>query len=319
MKIASFSQSKYKHSAKPGDDVALVIPDQVFAVFDGATDPTGAVYDGQSSGRFAARIAARTVAQLTLSGELRELPAMAIFQHISDAVKTEALRMNASHPPSTTAAIVLDTGNSYRVLLAGDSGVRINGDKVLQQHKLIDTVSTSARIAVFKQLSSTNDDADAVEAQTRSIIFSGLTKAIADGILSTADAERIVFHAAEASGLQNDIGPVDEFLMGGIRVQFHFANRQGHIMGYSSLNGGQVIADGTLDLTYAKPDVKSIELFTDGYLTLPAGIDVSDWEAEFARVETADFHKTGLHPAVKGSTSQEYCDDRTVLCLSGLL
>ncbi len=46
MNIASFSQSKYKNAATPGDDVALIIPGRVLAVFDGATDPTGASYGG---------------------------------------------------------------------------------------------------------------------------------------------------------------------------------------------------------------------------------------------------------------------------------
>ncbi|MGG2474568.1 hypothetical protein ACNVD4_04305, partial [Rhizobium sp. BR5] len=62
MNIASFSQSKYKNAAKPGDDVALIIPGRVLAVFDGATDPTGASYGGLSSGRIAALAAVNAVA-----------------------------------------------------------------------------------------------------------------------------------------------------------------------------------------------------------------------------------------------------------------
>lgn len=315
MNIASFSQSKYKNAATPGDDVALIIPGRVLAVFDGATDPTGASYGGLSSGRIAALAAANAVAKMGLDGTLETIAAPKLFQEISDILKSEAERINASHPPSTTLAIVADLGDSFRLLLAGDSGVRINGSRLLQHAKLIDRVSTSARIHVFKQLFASLGDGDAAEAKTRATIFSGLRAAVKAGIMSGADAEKVVTTAAAASGLQNEIEAVEEFLMGGIRVQPRYANRHGHVLGYASINGGMVIEDGTVDLSLAKDTINSLEIFTDGYLSLPTGIDVVDWEAEFARVEGADFHKINEYPSVKGSTSSESSDDRTVVCM----
>ncbi len=315
MNIASFSQSKYKNAATPGDDVALIMPGRILAVFDGATDPTGASYGGLSSGRIAALAAANAVAKMGLDGTLEKIAAPQLFQEISDILKSEAERINASHPPSTTLAIVADLGDSFRLLLAGDSGVRINGSRLLQHAKLIDRVSTSARIHVFKQLFASLGDGDAAEAKTRATIFSGLRAAVKAGIMSGADAEKVVTTAAAASGLQNEIEAVEEFLMGGIRVQPRYANRHGHVLGYASVNGGMVIEDGTVDLSLAKDTINSLEIFTDGYLSLPTGIDVVDWEAEFARVEGADFRKINEYPSVKGSTSSEFSDDRTVVCM----
>lgn len=313
MNIEVFSHSKYKGTAKPGDDVLLVIPDRVLAVFDGATDPTGRLYGKESSGRFAARIAARTVAQLDTAGELATLEAASIFQAISDAVRAEAGRMQASHPPSTTAAVVVDTGSHYRLLIAGDSGIRINGETVYQHHKLIDTVSTAARIAVFNILAAREGQGDETEMKTRQVIFAGLAKAEADGVLSAREAQEIVLAAGIAAGLADEQSIAGEFLTGGIRTQQGYANRAGHRLGYASLNGGTVIADGTRDMLIPKDEVSGIELFTDGYLTLPGGTRVADWEAEFARIEDADFHKISRYPAVKGSTSVEFCDDRSVI------
>ncbi|MCZ4430304.1 hypothetical protein O3S81_11375 [Agrobacterium sp. SOY23] len=315
MNIASFSQSKYKNAATPGDDVAILLPGKVLAVFDGATDPTGANYGGLSSGRIAALAAANAVAEMSIQGTLQNCEATALFQTISDILKREAQRINANHPPSTTLAIVVDMGDSFRLLLAGDSGVRINGTRLLQHGKLIDRVSTSARIHVFKQLFALLEDGDAAEAKTRATIFSGLRAAVKAGIMTMPDAENVIAAAAAASGLQNDIEAVEEFLMGGIRVQPHYANRQGHVLGYASVNGGEVIGEGTVDLSLAKDTVTSLEIFSDGYLSLPTGIDVTDWEAEFARVEAADFHKLSDYPSVKGSTTSEFSDDRTVICL----
>ncbi|MFK3777582.1 hypothetical protein [Agrobacterium sp. NPDC089420] len=316
MNIASFSQSKYKNAAMPGDDVALLIPGRVLAVFDGATDPTGASYNGLSSGRIAALAAARAVAEMSLDGTLETLAAPALFQNISDILKNEARRINASHPPSTTLAIVADMGDSFRLLLAGDSGIRINGARLLQHTKLIDMVSTSARIFVFKQIFAATGDGDEAEARTRATIFSGLRSAVENGVMTAQDADDVVIAAAAMSGLQNHMEAVEEFLMGGIRVQPQFANRRGHVLGYASINGGRVIDEGTVDLRISKQELSSLEIFTDGYLSLPVGTDIPAWEAEFARVEAADFHKLQDYPSVKGSTTAEFSDDRTVVCLN---
>jgi hypothetical protein len=315
MNIEVFSHSKYKNAAKAGDDITLIIPDKVYGVFDGATDPTGASYGGESSGRFAARIAAQTIARIAMGGELVALRVSDVLNQVSDAVSAEALRMKASHPPSTTAAIVFDLGDSYRFMLGGDTGVRINGTEVHQHHKLIDRVSTGARIAVFKILSGRDLPDDEAEMTTRSVIFGGLAEALKNNLLTQADVEAVVAAAIDASGLHAEPQVAREFVLGGIRSQQGYANLEGHVLGYASLNGKDMIMDGVADFTLPKNEVNSIEIFSDGYLSLPKGIRIEDWENEFALVETRDFHKLGPYPSVKGSTSQEFCDDRTVISI----
>ena len=68
-------------------------------------------------------------------------------------------------------------------------------------------------------------------------------------------------------------------------------------------------------LCFSRPRsaVQSIELFTDGYFSLPSEIDLATWEAEFQRVEEVDLHKIESFPAIKGSTSSEFSDDRSVV------
>lgn len=312
MNIEAFSRSKYKSGAKPGDDVMLIEPDGLLAVFDGATDPTGAFYNGESSGRIAARSAARRTVQLAASGKLANAPAQEIFQALSDGVRDAAIERNIAHPPSTTAAIVISTGDQYRLLALGDTGIRINGKIIYQHHKLIDTVSTKARIAIHGILSHKIADADQAETATRKVIFDGLETAVGSGRLSKSDAEEAIAAAVAAAGISVDIAA--QFLKGGIRTQFHYANSN-RPLGYASINGKDVILDGTTDVLLPKADVASIEIFSDGYVSIPGtGVHVADWESEFERVEVADFHKTGAFPAVKGSTSSENCDDRTIVC-----
>jgi hypothetical protein len=311
MNIEAFSRSKYKDMAKPGDDVILIEPDGVLAVFDGATDPTGAIYHGESSGRIAARSAARRTAKLAADRKLLDASAEEIFQALSDSVKDAATEHNIAHPPSTTAAIVVEAPDHYRLLALGDTGIRINGTDVYQHHKLIDTVSTAARVAVHGILTRKIADADDVEMATRKVIFSGLNAAVSAGSLTVNEAAEALAAAVTAARVSETIAA--DFLTGGIRTQFHHANAHGPL-GYASINGKQIILDGITNLRLPKADVRSIEIFSDGYVSIPAsGVAVHDWEKEFQRVELSDFHKTGAFPTVKGSTSFESCDDRTVV------
>ena len=95
--------------------------------------------------------------------------------------------------------------------------------------------------------------------------------------------------------------------------QHRFANHGDLPLGYASLNGKPLAGEGMLCFSRPRSAVQSIELFTDGYFSLPSEIDLAAWEAEFARVEEVDSHKIDRFPAIKGSTSSEFSDDRTVI------
>ena len=63
MQISSFNRSKYRSFEAPGEDVLLILPG-LYALFDGATDPTKTMLDGITSGRFAALTCAEAVGRL---------------------------------------------------------------------------------------------------------------------------------------------------------------------------------------------------------------------------------------------------------------
>ena len=50
MQIEATSISKYRSGQRLGDDVILIIPGCVYAVFDGATDARDTVIDGTPAG-----------------------------------------------------------------------------------------------------------------------------------------------------------------------------------------------------------------------------------------------------------------------------
>ena len=72
---------------------------------------------------------------------------------------------------------------------------------------------------------------------------------------------------------------------------------------------------GITDMHLPDAEVRSLEIFSDGYYGLPEGTHVTDWERRFAEIEIEDPHKIHAYPEVKGSSGAEFSDDRTVLCL----
>jgi hypothetical protein len=216
----------------------------------------------------------------------------------------------------TTAAIVEDAGACLHFLIVGDSGIRINGTELLRFNKDIDLIYTAGRVAVFRLLKARGWAGDALEQQTRQLVFKGLARAD-PALLSAPDVAQLLAlaQAACAPRLQPDaIAEVPQLLLAGIAGgQYGYCNRAGHSLGYAVLDGTHTQGPDVLSLSRPKSEVRSIELFTDGYMSCPAGTSVRDWEDEFFRVEAEDFHKCGAFAGVKGSSSTQFSDDRSVL------
>lgn len=315
MRLELFNRSKYRDGSAPGDDVPLALPGVIYGVFDGATDPLGTVVDGIAAGRLAALTVAAEMTAIALDPNLRQQPGTSIINHLSTALKVKTDPLNLQIPPSTTLAVALDFGDTWRFLMLGDSGIRLNGTEVHHHEKIIDHVSTVARVALFNELLSRNSDLDQVELRTRRGIFLGLDVAISEGILSAARAAEIVDQAITETMLEAFGKKVSQFLMGGIQTQFQFGNACGSPLCFDTMNGTLPQLGEFRDFERAKADITSIELFTDGYPSLPDTVSVIAWEAAFQTAEDHDFHKTGPLATVKGSTSMEYYDDRSVVVL----
>lgn len=320
MQIEATSISKYRSGQRLGDDVILIIPGCVYAVFDGATDARGTVIDGTPAGRLAALTVAQATAEAMQDPANRLLPADEIFELQSKALRKRTESTDLVIPPSTTLALALDCGSDWRFLILGDSGIRLNGVDVLQPTKLIDRVATRARLtlyAYFRQHFATQT-LDAIELATRRAIFLGLEETISNGQITWQCASDIVAQTIQFCGLAEHSSIVEAFLMGGICTQHRFANTAGTIFGFDTMNGTAPCLGQWIDRTRPKETVKSIEVFTDGFLTPPDQVDLAAWEAEFARMECQDFHMLGKFSAIKGGMSTEHHDDRSLILLKEL-
>lgn len=314
MQIEVFSRSKSRANRKTGDDVPLVVPGHIYAVFDGATDPFGTVVNGESAGHIAARTTAEFFAGAAFDPRLKALRGAALISQAADRLGAENTRLGLRVPASTTLAVVFEEAATFRILVLGDSGVRVNGQAIHVHHKLIDDVSTAARVATFRLLQD-RLAGDEVELTTRQVLFLGFQQACEDGLLTRAEAARTVDAISGEARFGAISDHVRHFLMGGIQTQFTHANNARSPLGYSGMNGSQPLLREMIEVRLPRAGVRTLELFTDGYFSIPAGTGLTAWEKEFEQVEQVDYHKIGAHRGVKGSTAAEYSDDRTIISL----
>lgn len=310
------SIGKDKSGRQLPDDVWVLQSGRLYGVFDGATSPTGARIDGMSSGRFAAWQCAAAAQRYALATPPQAYASADLLRAMSSDLAA-ALLAQGSQPGSaaTTAALALDAGDTLHFLLVGDSGVRINGREVMQVHKPVDEIYTAVRVALIKEaharlfqtgVSPNAQVLDALEFKTRQAVFTGLEDA--SSVLPSVKQQLQGTVAADALAMLPDL------LRLGIRGgQLPFMNRTDHSLGYAVLNGQTVQGPDLLMFSRPRADVRSLEFFTDGYMTPGAEPSVASWEAAWQNIEVQDPHKTEAWPNIKSSTQGEHWDDRTLL------
>lgn len=314
MLIESFSHPKRRDWTQQSEDTVLIMPG-VVGIFDGATDPLGRTVDDVSLGRLASETVAAECGRLFANGANFDLPAADLMRLLSDSLGKKTAELDCQEQPATTMVLVLFNGDEFRFVVNGDSGVRINCRQVLRHRKEIDDVAATARIKLFRIQSDRCDNADDVEINTRRAIFLGLSKSLADGQIRQSDVDRVIAAAHADSGASAPKQEIEDFLLGGIQNQHLFTNRDDCALGYSGLNGSAPLMRDVIDQTLPTNELRSIELFSDGYFQLPETPTIQCWEAAHEEVEHMDFHKVGAFANVKGSTSTEFADDRSVVVM----
>jgi hypothetical protein len=324
MRIEVLSVSKYLSPLRPGEDVPVVVPGRCFAVFDGATDVNGSKIAGMQSGRFAALTAA---AALLAAGPAEARTARELVDEIDARLAGELARwsetLGRQVGAATTMALMEPIGDRLRFTLVGDSGIRINGRETFQYLKPVDDVMSAGRVLLQRLLAARGLVGRELEAKSRQGVFHGFDAAIPE-LISAAEATRLITAAGEALAAAG-FGPailaeVDAMLRAGIaKGQYARANDPDHPLGYASLDGsGRCAGFGLTSFERPAAEVRSVEIFSDGYLDRPEEVSVAAWEAVAARIEAEDPKKVITHWGVKGSSEEQLFDDRTVIVLTDL-
>jgi len=313
MNFDLFSRSKYRANDKSGDDVALVLPGVCFGVLDGATDVEGRNLNGIPYGRAASMAASQILTEILLPYRNREKDAKTLLEDLCTSYERVFEDYDLDQLPATTVAIAIDCDTNWRFLSLGDSGIRINGERVLKHEKLIDSISTEVRVSIFKILAEKFDDPDQHELMTRQAIFLGLAEARSRGLLSEDIVERLIEETIENLKLSSISEIVRDFLLLGIRQQHQFSNSDENKLCYDIVSSRKPVLGQWVEEIVSKKEVKTIEIFSDGYASYPEEVSIVAWEKEFSRCDKVDFSHIDEFPAVKGGTSSEFFDDRTLI------
>jgi hypothetical protein len=321
MLIEAFSVGKNPAAPEANEDRFVVLPGRAYAVIDGVTDRTGTFYDGKSSGRIAAEVLQSALERLVPADH----EPLVLLEHLSEAIQAAYRRYDlldrARDEPNlrfgATLALFRHRGDADEVLLVGDSGIRLNGIRVLQVDKPLDSITASLRVAAWETLSAKTSDVAVLTRVGRQIVFHGAGQGTEhlEGLIDAAELAAIADTAVARSQAQFPHLPVDAIaalVQGGIvHGQFRHQNSATSPLGYSSLDGFAVPRSHVTIERFPAGSVQTVELFSDGYFAPPPGFGVAAWEAAADEVERVDPLKIGPYASVKGSMGEVRTDDRT--------
>lgn len=321
----SFTQAKDKENPDSNEDRLVAVTDRLYAVIDGATDKSGRTYDGLTGGQIAGRIledVLRNVAR-DLSQGLGAPETSAILGRVNGRLRKKyrglgiagLIRRDPWRRFSAQATIAIRHESSYRFIVVGDTGLRLNRREVFSGPKPVDIICAQGRAAVHRHLSERGAEPKALNEWSRAYTVEGLAAVLPAAGIGSAELGAIRIEARRQSlkrlpGMAAE--DIDGVLARGLKGLHRYRNRPGRL-GFPSIDGSRVPPDMIIEFERPAESIECMELFSDGYPGVAPGATVADWEASFRKVERDDAERVSAHPETKGSAAGRFADDRTVL------
>ncbi|MBF9235193.1 hypothetical protein [Microvirga alba] len=326
MLIEAFSEAKDPSAPHTNEDRLVILPGRAYAVIDGVTDRLGTRYDGMLSGQYAAVIVKGALEHLLSAPDAPtdgHAIVRALTARISDAYKAhgmfEKVQTDWNVRLGAALALVLVQKDTLDVILAGDSGVRINGTRILRMEKDLDLITSTLRRQAWPVIGERTSDPLKQEQISRRITWHGTRQPI-DSLSDTLTADDMALieqRAIEANVTDLPHVPrhdIENLVQGGIvNAQGGYQNAASTLLGYPCLDGFEVPEHLIRIERLPRAEVETIEIFSDGYFKPGDAFGVAAWEEAFAEAERLDPAKVILYPSPKGSTASHWADDRTYL------
>jgi len=330
MRIEAFSEGKNLDEPEANEDRFLVLPGRGFAVIDGVTDRTGHRYDGMLAGRMASRTVQAAVARFLIDPAEKAADPERLVAQVSAAIRAayqahgilDIARKDATRRFGATLALAVEQGPMLRFILVGDSGLRINGGETVINDTGLDLVTASLRQEAYAVVAAAGGTADDQAKLGKACAFGGAAAFQADMApwLDAPGLAALRDRCLERCRVRFPLVPERDLrllLDGGIlKGQTHFQNNTASPLSYAVLDGFDVPMSLVRVIDRPRAEVRTVELFTDGYFAPGATPEVDAWEAAFAEVERVDPGKIDRYPSVKGTIGRVRADDRTVVIVS---
>jgi len=326
MKIEAFSEGKNLDAPEANEDQFLVLPGRGYAVIDGCSDITGQLYEGVRAGWLASRIVLQALATFLVDPAERELRPERLIEHLSAAIRAayvrhgilEIARADPARRFGATLTLAAELGETFRFVLIGDSGLRIDGTEIFVNDTDLDRVTASLRVEAYRLVGEAGGGALDQARAGRACAFNGAANLRPEMQPWLDESKLGLLYERSLAQCRTRFPRVPEadircLLDTGVSGQTRFQNNTASPLSYAGLDGFEVPLPLVRMIDRPRAAIHSIELYTDGYFEPGAAPALDDWEAAFAEVERVDPEKIGRYPSVKGSSARMNTDDRTVV------
>lgn len=326
MRIEAFSEGKDLDDPGANEDQLLVLPGRGYAVIDGVTDIGGRRYDGMRPGQVASRVVQQAVAGFLADPAEAEAHPDRLIPRVSTDLRAvyarygllDAARDDPARRFGATLTLAVDRGESFRLIVIGDSGARLNGRETTIVDSGLDQVTAALRCEAYRVVRAAGGDLEACRRVGRACASHG-AGALTPEMRPWLDAPTLA--ALRGASLERcrtrlpgvPTPDLERLLDRGITGQGEFQNNTASPLSYALLDGFDVPMELVRVIDRPRASLRSIELFTDGYFEPGATAELAAWEAAFAEVERVDPEKIDRYASVKGSTDRVRADDRTVV------
>jgi len=326
MLIEAFSEAKDPSAPDANEDRLVILPGRAYAVIDGVTDRLGTRLDGMLLGQYAAMVVQGALEHM-LGAPDGPTDGLAVVRTLTERLAGvyrkqgifEAAQGDCNLRLSAALALVLVQEETLDVVLVGDSGVRINGDRIIQMEKDLDRITATLRREAWPVIGEKTRDPVMRERMSRRITWHG-TRQPADALPEALTPDDLLHIEERAVAVNVRALPhvprrdIENLVRGGIvNAQGGYQNDASTALGYACLDGFAVPEALILIEHLPRKDVRTVEIFSDGYFKPGKGFGVAAWEKAFAEVEQEDPAKVVLYASPKGSIGSIRADDRTYL------
>lgn len=276
IKVKALSIGKYKNSPFLNGD-GYVITKNTFAVIDGSAPRVDLKFEGKSSAKFATDVVRNVLLTTSPSINGKELVG-AITKALNKEIDRAGIRDIIHKTKEACPAALFTTARIVEdkvvITALGDVSCRLNGKVIHACYFKTEELMIIKRIQAMKSTRKTNSS------------------------ISDEDLQEIGKQAIKED-LKTQV--------------INYFNNPNSELGLGIIDGEPVPDKFIKTYIFDLKDVKTLELFSDGYYILPAVPEIESWERVFIDGEKEDPLRWSVYPAVKGATRDMFSDDRTVL------